>query len=55
MLSEKELRVIVKGLVDALAYMKKQLIMHTNLCVDHVLLSDDLRPVRMKPLKLLPR
>ena len=47
-LSEDELRVIVKGLVDALMYMRKQLILHGNLSPDHILLTEDLRPVRVQ-------
>ena len=39
---------IVKGLVDALMYMRKQLILHGNLNPDHILLTEDLRPVRVQ-------
>ncbi|KZT73741.1 hypothetical protein DAEQUDRAFT_807948 [Daedalea quercina L-15889] len=42
-LSEDELRGILKSVVDALAYLRKQRILHGDINPDNVLLTDDLR------------
>lgn len=51
-LSEDELRVVVKGVVNALTYLQTQQILHNSLSPDHILLTQDLSPVHSLPSKL---
>ena len=45
-LEEGELRGVVKGLVDALAYLRKERVIHRNVKPSNVLLNNSFRVVR---------
>lgn len=44
-LSEAELRRVIKGVGSALAYLKEERVIHRNVCPSTILFAEDLKPV----------
>ena len=47
-LSEAELRRVLKGVGSALAYLKEERVLHRNVCPSTIFLAEDLKPVSDK-------